>query len=83
MKLALKDMTLATDLGRELGVPMRMSNIAYADMVEGMNRGWAARDSRSPMILQNERAGVKIAVTPKRIAQSLERDPPYGAKPKS
>ena len=82
LKLAMKDMTLATDLGRELGVPMRMANIAYADMLEGMNRGWAARDSRSPMILQNERAGVKIAVDQKRIAQSLERDPPYGAAPK-
>lgn len=83
LKLALKDMTLATDLGRELGVPMRIANVAYADMVEGMNRGWAARDSRSPMILQNERAGVKIAVTPKRIKESLERDLPYGAKPKA
>ncbi len=83
LKLALKDMTLATDLGRELGVPMRIANVAYADIVEGMNRGWAARDSRSPMILQNERAGVKIAVTPKRIKESLERDLPYGAKPKA
>ena len=83
LKLALKDMTLATDLGRELGVPMRMANVAYADMLEGMNRGWAARDSRSPMILQNERAGVKIAVDPKRIKESLERDPPYGEKPKA
>ena len=82
LKLALKDMTLATDLGRELGVPMRMANVAYADMLEGMNRGWAARDSRSPMILQNERAGVKIEVDPKRIKESLERDPPYGAPPK-
>ena len=83
LKLAMKDMTLATDLGRELGVPMRIANVAYADMMEGMNRGWAARDSRSPMILQNERAGVKIAVTPKRIKESLERDLPYGAKPKA
>ncbi len=83
LKLALKDMTLATDLGRELSVPMRMANVAYADMVEGMNRGWAARDSRAPMILQNERAGVKIEVDPKRIKDSLERDPPYGAAPKN
>ena len=82
LKLALKDMTLATDLGRELGVPMRLANVAYADMVEGMNRGWGARDSRAPMILQNERACVKIEVDPKRIAQSLERDPPHGAPPK-
>ena len=58
---------------------MRLANVAYADMVEAMNRGWGARDSRSPMILQNERAGVEIEVDQKRIAQSLERDPPHGA----
>ena len=77
LKLAVKDMTLATDLGRELGVPMRLSNMAYADMIEGMNRGWAARDSRAPMILQNERAGVQIEVAQKRLQEILERDPPY------
>lgn len=77
LKLAFKDMTLATDLGRELGVPMRLANLAYAEMVEGMNRGWAQRDSRSPMILQNERAGVKIEVDAKRLKEILDRDPPY------
>ena len=82
LKLAVKDMTLATDLGRELGVPMRLSNLAYADMIEGINRGWAARDSRAPMLLQSERAGVTIEVDRKRIAQSLESDPPHGATPK-
>ena len=83
LKLAMKDMTLATDLGRELGVPMRMANVAYADMMEAMNRGWAARDSRASMILQNERAGVAIEVDRKRIAEVLERDPPFGATPKT
>ena len=82
LKLAVKDMTLATDLGRELCVPMRLSNLAYADMIEGLNRGWAARDSRSPMLLQSERAGVNIEVDQKRIKESLERDPLHGATPK-
>jgi 3-hydroxyisobutyrate dehydrogenase-like beta-hydroxyacid dehydrogenase len=77
LKLAMKDMTLATDLGRELGVPMRLSNLAYSDMVEAMNRGWAARDSRVSMVLQNERAKVEIECDRAAVAAVFERDPPY------
>ncbi len=82
LKLAMKDMTLATDLGRELGVPMRLSNLAYADMLEAMARGWEGQDSRSAMKLQIERAGVEIAVDPARIKVALERDPPATGDPK-
>ncbi len=82
LKLALKDMTLATDLGRELGVPMRVSNLAYADMVEAMGRGWEGQDSRVAMKLQNERAGVEIAVDPERIKGVLQRDPLAAGDPK-
>ncbi|MGA0034175.1 MAG: NAD(P)-dependent oxidoreductase, partial [Burkholderiales bacterium] len=62
LKLALKDVTLATELGRELGVPMRVANLAHADMTEALNRGWGGRDSRISMLLQEERAGVDIKV---------------------
>ena len=82
LKLAFKDMTLATELGRELGVPMRVANMAYAEMSEAMARGWEAQDSRSPMKLQIERAGVKIEVDPKRIQEVFERDPPAQGDPK-
>ena len=41
LKLAHKDVSLATALGRELGVPMRMCNLALAEMTEAVNRGWA------------------------------------------
>jgi 3-hydroxyisobutyrate dehydrogenase len=77
LKLAHKDVTLATQLGRELGVPMRLSNLALAEMTEAMNRGWGARDSRVPMLLQLERSGVEIAVDPDRIKAAFDRDPPY------
>ena len=40
LKLAHKDMTLATQLGREIGVPMRVANTAMAEMTEALNRGW-------------------------------------------
>ena len=49
LKLAHKDVGLATALGRELGLPMRICELAYAEMTEAMNRGWAGRDSRIVM----------------------------------
>jgi 3-hydroxyisobutyrate dehydrogenase-like beta-hydroxyacid dehydrogenase len=73
LKLATKDVALATQLGRELGVPMRMCNLAYAEMTEACNRGWEGRDSRSVMLLQQERAGVNIAVDPEKVKQAAER----------
>ena len=77
LKLGHKDMTLATDLAREVGVPMRVANLAYADMTEAMNRGWGDLDSRAPMQLQNERAKVQIAADPARIEAVLADDPPF------
>ncbi len=73
LRLAHKDMTLATNLGREMKVPMRLANLALEEMTEALNRGWGARDSRSMMLLQNERAGVEIAVDPGRIRAVLAR----------
>ncbi|MBI4203495.1 MAG: NAD(P)-dependent oxidoreductase [Betaproteobacteria bacterium] len=74
LKLAHKDVTLATELARELGVPMRVANLTYAEMTEALNRGWGERDSRSPMLLQEERAGVEIKVPAAAIRAVLERD---------
>jgi hypothetical protein len=74
--LAHQDMSLATQLGRDLNVRMRIANLALAELSEALNRGWGDRDSRSPMILQQERAGIEVRVDPKRIAEALERDPP-------
>jgi 3-hydroxyisobutyrate dehydrogenase-like beta-hydroxyacid dehydrogenase len=67
LRLAHKDVTLATELGRELGVPMRLSNLALAELTEAMGRGWADRDSRIAMLLQEERAGVKVRVPPEQL----------------
>ena len=71
LKLAHKDVSLANALGRELGVPMRLCNLTLAEMTEAMGRGWAGRDSRVVMLLEQERAGVEIAVDPERLRQAL------------
>src|SRR6202521_4557488 len=71
LKLAHKDVALANALGRELGVPMRIANLTLAEMTEALNRGWGGRDSRAVMLLQQERAGVEIAVDPERLRQAV------------
>jgi 3-hydroxyisobutyrate dehydrogenase-like beta-hydroxyacid dehydrogenase len=62
LRLAHKDVSLATALGREHDVPMRLSNLALEELTEALNRGWGERDSRVAMLLQEERAGVEIRV---------------------
>jgi 3-hydroxyisobutyrate dehydrogenase-like beta-hydroxyacid dehydrogenase len=62
LKLAHKDVTLATELGRELNVPLRIAALVHEELTEALNRGWAERDSRIFMLLQEERAGVNIDV---------------------
>jgi 3-hydroxyisobutyrate dehydrogenase-like beta-hydroxyacid dehydrogenase len=75
LRLAHKDVSLAVALGREHRVPMRVANLVLEEMTEALNRGWADRDSRSPMLLQEERAGVPVRADPAAIARVLERDP--------
>jgi 3-hydroxyisobutyrate dehydrogenase len=79
LKLAHKDVGLATALGRELGLPMRICELAYAEMTEAMNRGWAGRDSRAVMLLEQERAGIEVKVDPERLKEALAQ--PFPATP--
>jgi hypothetical protein len=38
-----------------------------------LNRGWAERDSRAVLLLQQERAGVTIAVDKERLQDVVKR----------
>ncbi len=57
LHLALKDVALATSLGREYDVPMAVANLTLQELMAAMNRGWGDKDSRIAMLLQEERAG--------------------------
>jgi 3-hydroxyisobutyrate dehydrogenase len=74
LKGAHKDVSLAVNMGRELGVPMRLCNLTLEDFNEALNRGWDDRDSRMPMKMQLERAGVAIACDPAAIQAVLDAD---------
>jgi 3-hydroxyisobutyrate dehydrogenase-like beta-hydroxyacid dehydrogenase len=71
LKLAHKDVTLATELGRELNVPLRIAALVHEELTEALNRGWAERDSRIFMLLQEERASVNIAVPRDEVQEVL------------
>jgi len=75
LRLAHKDVTLATALGREHAVPMRIAHLALDELTEALSRGWGDRDSRVAMLLQEERAGVEIRVEEARLREALAADP--------
>ena len=58
--LAAKDVRLATDLGREYGIPMELSNLIDQRHVEAMHRGWGPEDSDAVARIQEEKAGVQL-----------------------
>jgi 3-hydroxyisobutyrate dehydrogenase-like beta-hydroxyacid dehydrogenase len=67
VRLAHKDMTLALELARESGVPMRVGQIAFEELDAAMKRGWSERDCRVAMTLQEERAAVSARVARERL----------------
>ncbi len=75
LRLLHKDVSLACQLAREVGVPMRLTNLAHQELTEALNRGWGHRDSRVGALLQQERAGIEpIKVDPAKIKAVLDSD---------
>ena len=72
LRLAHKDATLALELAREAGVPMKIGQIALDELSRAIERGWIDRDFRAAMTLQEERAGVDVRITPEKLRAALE-----------
>jgi 3-hydroxyisobutyrate dehydrogenase len=73
LKLGRKDVALALDLGKQVGVPMRVCAQTLEDFTEALAKDMGDLDSGAFMDLQLKRAGVRIAVDPERIALGRER----------
>ena len=56
-----------------MDVPLRIAALVHEELTEALNRGWAERDSRIFMLLQEERAGVNIAVPADEVQEALAR----------
>jgi 3-hydroxyisobutyrate dehydrogenase-like beta-hydroxyacid dehydrogenase len=75
LRLLHKDVSLACQLARDVGVPMRLTNLAQLELTEALNRGWADRDSRIGMYLQQERAGIdRIAIPQDKLKAVMDSD---------
>lgn len=73
LKLGYKDVKLAMDLGKQVGVPMRLASQTLEAMTEALAKGMGELDSRAYMDLQLQRAGVQIAVSPDRVEEARRR----------
>ena len=74
LKLAHKDVSLAAEMARDIGVPARMIDLTRAEMTDALNRGWGQRDSRAFMLLQQERAGILVDVDKDKVEAALKAD---------
>lgn len=68
LDLSYKDLKLAAELARDLGVPTRMADLTVAENVEALANGLAKEDAQAFLKLQLERAQVTIAVDPQDMA---------------
>jgi 3-hydroxyisobutyrate dehydrogenase len=73
LALANKDLRLALELAEQLDVPMRAARLVQEDFQEALDRGWGDRDSQTPLLLQNERAGVTIKLSADEVQAVLDR----------
>ena len=64
LKLARKDLGLATEVGRELNVPMPLASLVEQDFLAALANGLGEKDSTAAVTVQENRAGVKIRTEP-------------------
>jgi 3-hydroxyisobutyrate dehydrogenase len=62
LALAYKDIALAIELAREIGVPLPLCTLAEQTSMQGMNRGWGEKSPAILFQLQEEAADVDLRV---------------------
>ncbi len=60
LKLARKDLGLATEVAREFDVPMPVASSVEQDLMEGLVKGLGEKDATAAFTIQEDRAGVKV-----------------------
>ena len=60
LALSRKDVGLATELGRQMNVPMPVANLVEQLLVQGINRGWGEQDYTVAFRLQEDMADVQV-----------------------
>ena len=81
LKLLRKDVGLATALGRELSVPLPLTNAAEQKLIEGLNRGLGDKSGYTvTFLLQEEAAQVQVraaGVDPDKAAKYISTHPDF------
>jgi len=60
LKLARKDLGLATEVGREFNVPMPIAALVEQDFLSALAHGLGEKDSTAAVTVQEDRANVKV-----------------------
>lgn len=60
LELARKDLGLATELAREVEVPVPVADLVERMIIEGLERGWGQLDNNVVVRLQEEAAGAQV-----------------------
>jgi len=60
LRLARKDLGLATEVAREFDVPMALASSVEQDLMAGLVRGLGDTDASAAFTIQEDRAGVKV-----------------------
>lgn len=71
LRLAHKDMSLASAMAKEVGVAARLTNLTLEEMTEAIAKGYGDQDTRAFLKVQLERAGVEIAVDRARVDEAV------------
>jgi 3-hydroxyisobutyrate dehydrogenase len=71
--LAQKDVLLARELAAESGVPLRLIDAAYSELVEAVNAGLADQDVVASTALQERRANTDIVLTRAELESDTDR----------